>query len=199
MNILQLTIEHLLIVIAAMAIASVGGVILGILAYWGSKPLDSIILWVTDILQTIPSLALLTILMIYFGLGNVTLIIGLVLYALLPIVRNTHTGLHSIPAHIKDAAKGMGMSRMQRMMKVELPLAFPLIFSGIKIALVTSLSIAVIGVLIGSGGLGAPIYRGIQSRDYVQILSGAIPVVALALVLDYLMSLVEKRLAYTAK
>ena len=199
MNLLQLTIEHLLIVITAMAVASLVGIILGILAYWGSKLLNSIILWATDILQTIPSLALLTMLMIYFGLGNVTLIIGLVLYALLPIVRNTYTGLSMIPAHLKDAAKGMGMSRMQRMMKVELPLAFPLIFSGIKIALVTSLSIAVIGVLIGSGGLGAPIYRGIQSRDYMQILSGAIPVVALALGLDYLMSLFEKRLTFRSK
>lgn len=199
MNILQLTIEHLLIVLAAMAIASLMGVTLGILAYWGSNPLRSIILWASDILQTIPSLALLTILMIYFGLGNITLIIGLVLYALLPIVRNTYTGLDNIPAHIKDAAKGMGMSRMQRMLKVELPLAFPLVFSGIKIALVTSFSIAVIGVLIGSGGLGAPIYRGIQSRDYSQILSGGIPVVALALALDYLMSLFEKRLAFRSK
>jgi osmoprotectant transport system permease protein len=155
---------------------------------------DKFILWIVEILQTIPSLALLAILMILFGLGNVTMIVGLVLYALMPITRNTHTGLSDVSPFIKDAAKGMGMTRLQRLIKVELPLAFPLIFSGIKIALVNSLSIAVMGVLIGAGGLGYPVYRGIQTLNMKLILSGAIPVVLMALIFDLFMSRIERRL-----
>lgn len=187
----NLVLEHLLIVSISTVISIAIGVILGIFSYW-FRHLSHLILWFVDTVQTIPSLALLSVLMIVFGLGNKTLIIGLVLYSLLPIVRNTYTGIAIIPPHIKESAKGMGMSKLQRLRKVELPLAFPLIFSGIKIAVVTSLGIAVIGVLIGSGGLGYPIYRGIQTRNVELILSGAIPVVVLALLFDYGMSKVEQ-------
>lgn len=197
-ELLQDTVSHMLIVLIAICISAVVGIALGIIAYWVSY-LDKIILWFSEVMQTIPSLALLALLMIVFGLGNITLIVGLVLYALLPIVRNTYTGLNSIPQHIKDAARGMGMSRLQRLFKVELPLSFPLIFSGLKIALVNSLSVAVMGVLIGSNGLGSIIYRGIQSRNLGRIVIGAIPVVIMALIFDYLMTKVEKRLVKRAK
>lgn len=193
MSLLPLIIEHMYIVLIAIAISIIIGVVLGVISYW-VKYLDKIILWISEVLQTIPSLALLAMLMILFGLGNTTIIVGLVLYALMPIIRNTYIGLTGVPPHIIDAARGMGMSRLQRLVKVELPLSFPLIFSGIKIALVNSLSIAVMGVLIGAGGLGFPIYRGIQTRSIERILSGAIPVVLMALVFDYLMSKIEKRL-----
>lgn len=194
---LPLIMEHMFIVLCAMAIATVLGVILGVAAYW-LRWADAVILWVAETLQTIPSLALLAMLMILFGLGDVTMIAGLVLYALLPIVRNTYTGLMTISPHIKDAARGMGMSKTQRLIKVELPLAFPLIFSGLKIALVNSLSIAVMGVLIGAGGLGYPIYRGIQTRNLARILTGAVPVVLMALVFDFGMTKIEKRLVKRA-
>lgn len=197
-DLLKLTVEHMVIVLIAISIAVVIGIMLGVVAYW-VKRIDRIILWIVDTLQTIPSLALLALLMIVFGLGNVTLVAGLVLYSLLPIVRNTYVGLTGISAHIKDAARGMGMSKLQRMLKVELPLSFPMIFSGIKIATVTALSIAVIGILIGAGGLGFPIYRGIQTANIERILSGAIPVVILALVFDYFMSKIEQRLVRRAK
>lgn len=190
--------EHIALVSIAIVIAVMLGVLLGVIAYW-VKYLDSVILWFAEVMQTIPSLALLALLMIVFGLGDVTLIVGLVLYALLPIVRNTYTGLKAVSPHLKDAARGMGMSKMQRLFKVEIPLSFPLIFSGIKIALVNSLSVAVMGVLIGSGGLGEIIYRGIQSMDMRRILTGAIPVVIMALLFDILMSKVEKRLVKRAK
>ncbi len=190
--------EHIALVSIAIVIAVILGVLLGVIAYW-VKYLDSVILWFAEVMQTIPSLALLALLMIVFGLGDVTLIVGLVLYALLPIVRNTYTGLKAVSPHLKDAARGMGMSKMQRLFKVEIPLSFPLIFSGIKIALVNSLSVAVMGVLIGSGGLGEIIYRGIQSMDMRRILTGAIPVVIMALLFDILMSKVEKRLVKRAK
>ncbi len=188
-----LILEHLMIVAVATGISVVLGVLLGVLAYW-LRYADSVILWVAEALQTIPSLALLAMLMILFGLGNATIIAGLVLYALLPIVRNTYTGLSTVSPHIRDAARGMGMSKLQRLVRVELPLSFPLVFSGIKISVVNSLSIAVMGVLIGAGGLGYPIYRGIQTQNFERILSGAIPVMLMALMFDFLMSRVEKRL-----
>lgn len=195
MNLMPLILEHLMIVLIAAFIAVFIGVSLGILSYW-VRYLDKAILWAAEIIQTIPNLALLAMLMIVFGLGNVTIIAGLVLYALLPIIRNTYIGLESVPSHLKDAARGMGMSRLQRLMKVEMPLSFPLVFSGIKLAVVNSLSIAVMGVLIGAGGLGYPIYRGIQTGSLERILTGAIPVVLMALILDYLMSKVERRLVH---
>jgi len=193
MNLFALTVEHMYIVFIAILISIAAGIALGVVAYW-VRIADKFILWIVEILQTIPSLALLAMLMILFGLGNVTMIVGLVLYALMPITRNTHTGLTGVSPFIKDAAKGMGMTRLQRLIKVELPLAFPLIFSGIKIALVNSLSIAVMGVLIGAGGLGYPVYRGIQTLNMKLILSGAIPVVLMALVFDFFMSRIERRL-----
>lgn len=191
-------IEHMVIVSIAVIISSVLGIIMGIIAYW-VRFLDAIILWISEVLQTIPSLALLALLMIIFGLGDITMIVGLVLYALLPIVRNTYTGLKNVSPHLKDAARGMGMSKMQRLFIVEIPLSFPLIFSGIKIALVNSLSVAVMGVLIGANGLGTIIYRGIQSRNMMNILRGAIPVVVMALVFDYGMSKIERKLIKRTK
>jgi osmoprotectant transport system permease protein len=191
-NLIPLILEHLMIVTIAIAISVVIGVTLGVVSYW-LRPLDKIILWIAEIIQTIPTLALLALLMIIFGLGNVTIIAGLVLYALLPIIRNTYIGLEAVPPHIKDAARGMGMSKLQRLTKVEMPLSLPLIFSGVKIALVNALSIAVMGVLIGAGGLGYPIYRGIQTNNLGGILSGAIPVVLMAMMLDYFMTKMEKK------
>ena len=192
-TLVSLIIEHLMIVLIAAVISVVIGIALGIASYWVNY-LDKIILWIAEIIQTIPTLALLAMLMILFGLGNVTIIAGLVLYALMPIIRNTYIGLESVPNHIKDAARGMGMSRLQRLLKVELPLSFPLIFSGIRISVVNSLSIAVMGVLIGAGGLGYPIYRGIQTNNFGKILEGAIPVVLMALVMDFIMTKMEKRM-----
>ncbi|NCB50962.1 MAG: ABC transporter permease [Clostridia bacterium] len=197
-SLLSLTLEHLMIVAIATVISVAIGVVLGVISYW-VRGLGIIIIWAAETLQTIPSLALLALLMILFGLGNKTIIAGLVLYALLPIVRNTYTGLDTISPHIKDAARGMGMSRLQQLGKVELPLAFPMVFSGIKISVVNSLSIAVMGVLIGAGGLGYPIYRGIQTQNFGRILSGAVPVMLMALIFDYLMTKVEYRLVKRAK
>lgn len=197
-NLFPLILEHMFIVLVATVISVLVGIILGLIAYW-VRQVEAVILWLAEALQTIPSLALLALLMIFFGLGNTTIIVGLVLYALLPIVRNTYTGLTGIPPYLKDAARGMGMSKLQRLIKVELPLSFPLIFSGIKISVVNSLSIAVMGVLIGAGGLGYPIYRGIQTRNLGRILTGAVPVVFMALIFDYGMTRIEYRLKKWAK
>ncbi|PHV69899.1 amino acid ABC transporter permease [Sporanaerobium hydrogeniformans] len=186
-------VEHVYIVLIASLVATGIGILLGVVAYW-VKYLDTIIIMTADSIQTIPSLALLAMLMICFGLGNTTLIVGLVLYSLLPIIRNTYNGLNNIPPSIHEAARGMGMSKYQRLVKVELPLAFPMIFSGVKIAVVTAIGISVIGVLIGAGGLGYPVYRGIQSNNLGLILQGAIPVVGLAILFDLGMGRIEKQL-----
>ncbi len=194
MNLFPLIMEHMYIVLLSIAISAFIGIFLGVAAYW-VKPAAPLMMGLAEAIQTIPSLALLAMLMIFFGLGNATMIAGLVLYSLLPIMRNTHTGLTSVSQSVKDAAKGMGMSKVQQLLQVELPLSFPLIFSGLKIALVNALSIAVMGVLIGAGGLGYPIYRGIQTRQIDRILTGALPVVLMALLFDALMSKVEQRLS----
>lgn len=190
--------QHLFIVTIAIVISAATGLVLGVLSYW-IRPLGTVLIWSAEMIQTIPSLALLALLMIIFGLGNVTMIAGLVLYALLPIVRNACTGLSDIAPHLVEAAKGMGMSRLQRLFRVELPLALPMIFAGVKIALVNSLSIAVMGVLIGADGLGYIIYRGIQQRNFARILTGAVPVVLMALLFDAAMSRVERVLSRASR
>lgn len=190
--------EHMIITLVSVVIASFIGLGLGVLSYW-KKSLGPFIITICELIQTIPSLALLALLMIIFGLGDVTMGSALVLYALLPIVRNTHTALSQLPPAIIDAARGMGMSRMQRLIKVEIPLSIPMIFGGIKVALVNSLSIAVMGVLIGAGGLGNIVYRGIQQQNMGRIIIGAIPVVVGALLFDWLLGKVEEHLAKGAR
>ena len=191
--ILQWIVEHVYIVLIAGFFSVILGVFFAIIGYW-IRPVGNIIILFADIIQTVPSLALLSMLMIWFGLGNVTMIIGLILYSLLPIIRNTHTGLLEVPEYIKDAAQGMGMTSIQRLCQVELPLAFPLILTGIKISLVTSLGIAVLGVLIGAGGLGNPIYRGFQTDNFAMLMSGTIPVMLMSIFFDLLLSRLERTL-----
>ena len=190
--------EHLTIVAISMVFAAIIGIALGVFSYWKPR-VGRYIIGIAEIIQTIPSLALLALLMIIFGLGDLTMGVALVLYALLPIIRNTYTSLTELPPYIIDAARGMGMSRQQRLVKVEIPLSIPMIFGGLKVALVNSLSIAVMGVLIGSGGLGYIIYRGIQQRNMDRILLGAIPVVVIALIFDWGMGKAEKRLLKHAR
>lgn len=176
--------EHLAVTASGVAIAVVIGIAAGI--FIARKPaFAGPVLYIADIIQTIPSLALLALLMIVFGLGDLTVVIGLCLYSLLPVIRNTYTGVTSIAPAIREAARGMGMSNMQSLVRVELPIAMPMILSGIRIAFVTALGTAVIGVLIGAGGLGYIIYRGIQSLDWGLMIEGTVPVVLLSLLAQY--------------
>ena len=190
---LDMVLEHLYIVLISMFVTILIGLPLGIFAYM-DRQARKIILWIVDILQTIPALALLGIIMVFFGAGKLTVIIGLVLYSLLPVVRNTFLGLEDIDPAIKEAARGMGMSQVHRLIHVEIPIAFPVIFTGIRISTVTAIGVAVFATFVGGGGLGSVIYRGIHIQNMNLILSGTFTLMAMAVIFDGVMAYIEKRL-----
>jgi osmoprotectant transport system permease protein len=194
---LQLLGEHLVLVVSAILIAAAIAIPLGLVV--ASKPrLRGIALGIANIGQTIPSLALFGFLIpIPFigGIGQHTAIVALVIYALLPILRNTVTGILGVDAAVRDSAVAMGMTRGQILRMVELPLAAPTIVSGLRIATVTTIGTATIAAAIGAGGLGVFIFRGIASVDKLQILAGALPAAALALLADGALGWLEKRWA----
>ncbi|WHH57999.1 ABC transporter permease [Petroclostridium sp. X23] len=197
-KIFTVVMEHLQIAASGVVIAIFVGVAIGIILT-KYRAIAGFVMSVTDIIQTIPTLALLSILMTMFGLGDGTVITGLFLYSLLPIIRNTYVGILSVPEGLIEAGTGMGMTKMQLMLKVELPLALPIILSGIRIAFITALGITTIGVLIGAGGLGKFIWRGIQINDVSMILSGAIPVSILAVGADLLLGYAEGKMVKRAQ
>lgn len=185
--------QHLYLVCVSCVLTTIIGIAFGILSYI-FKEVRPVILWFVDILQTIPVLALLGIVMIFFGGTSLTVIIGIVLYSLLPVVRNTFTGLQSIDPAIKEAARGMGMTSLQQLFKVELPLSFPMIFTGIRIAVVTSIGIAVFGSVVGGGGLGTTINRAILIQDMSTLAQATLTLMIMAVTFDVVMSYVEKKL-----
>ncbi len=194
-DITSLTGEHLVLVGISSLCAIVLGVGLGI-AGTRRPMLRNISLSVANILQTIPSVALFGFLLpvpFIGGIGKHTAILCLVLYSLLPILRNTIVGLTSVDKPVREAAVAMGMTDGQLLRLVELPLAAPTILAGIRIAIVTNIGTAVIAAIIGGGGLGVLIFRGVASVDTLQILAGAIPAAAMALIADALMSALERK------
>lgn len=184
--------EHLFIVLSASILSIVVGVLLGIWAYV-SKKARGIILQVVDVLQTIPSLALLGMIMVVLNPGKLTVIIGITLYSLLPIVRNTCLGLQEVDSGVKEAARGMGMSKFYRLFRVEFPLAFPTMFTGIRIAVVNAIGTAVFAAFVGGGGLGGVITQGIRISSMKMILSATGVLMVIAVLLDILMSWFEKQ------
>ncbi|RCX20996.1 osmoprotectant transport system permease protein [Anaerobacterium chartisolvens] len=187
------TYEHLRITFEGVAIAIIVGIAVGIVIS-RHKAVAGVVMSVADIIQTIPSLALLAVLMMVFGLGNTPAVVALFMYSFLPIVRNTYVGITGVDKSLTEAGTGMGMTRLQLLFKVKIPIAMPIIFSGIRVAVVTALGVATIGVFIGSGGLGNFIYRGVQMGDVKMILWGAIPLSILAIGFDVLLEQGEKRM-----
>jgi len=185
--------EHLFIVFAAMTFTVIAGTPLGVCAYF-YKPTRKPILIIVEILQTTPAMALLGIIMVFMGAGRPTVIIGLLLYSLLPIVQNTYVGLSEVDPAIKEAATGMGMTRMYRLVHVELPIASPLIFAGIRIATVTAVGTATFAAFVGGGGLGALIFRGVRTSNMQVILTSTVALMLMAVVFDFAMSTIEKSL-----
>ena len=192
----QLTGEHLFLVGVSSALAIVIGVGVGILGT--RRPgLRKVSVSIANILQTVPSLALFGFLLpipVIGGIGAHTAILCLVLYSLLPILRNTIVGITGVEQPVREAAVAMGMTDFQLLRMVELPLAAPAIIAGIRIALVTNIGTAVIAAVIGGGGLGVLIFRGVASVDTLEILAGALPAAAMALLADALMNLAERRM-----
>ena len=159
---LEQSVQHIRLVGYSVAAAVVVGVALGIVAH-RSQPARSAILTVTSTLLTIPSLAFFALLIPVVGIGNAAPTVALFFYALLPIVRNTVSGLESVDPAIVESAKGMGMGWWRRLQRIELPLAWPVILTGVRVATLLNVGIAAIAVLVGGDGLGQEIFRGIRS------------------------------------
>jgi len=193
-ELLALTGQHVVLVLVSTALAVLIGLPLGI-AMTRSERLARVLLGLAGLAQTIPSLALFGFLIplpFVGGIGARTAIIALVLYALLPILRNTYTGIRQVDPAVLEAATGMGMTAGQRLRLVELPLALPVILAGVRIAAVVSVGTATIAAAIGAGGLGTYVFRGLATVDARLILAGAIPAALLALLIDGLLAAVER-------
>ena len=190
-EVINLAAEHLRITAFAMAIAVAIGVPLGILIA-RIRPLGPVVLAVASIFYLIPSLALFAVLVPVTGLGPQPAVIGLVLYSQLAIVRNTATGLLTVPPSLRETAEGMGMTGLQRLFLVELPLALPMIIAGIRVAAVMSIGAATIAAYVGAGGLGALIFQGMRLIWPEMVLAGAIPASVMAVAVDFAFVLLER-------
>jgi len=190
--------QHLYLSIISVLIAIIIGIPLGILISNEPK-LSKPIIGTTNVIQAVPSLALLGFLIPFIGIGSNPAIVMVVLYSLLPIVKNTYTGLTNIDGDILEAAKGIGLTKSQTMRKVQLPLAFPMIMAGIRISAVTAVGLMTIAAFVGAGGLGYLVFSGVQTVDNNMILAGAIPACILALLIDFVVGKLETSLSYTSK
>lgn len=190
-KLLSQTLEHIGLTFISLLIAVMIGLPLGILIA-RKKQLSGSVLGFAGVLQTIPSIALLGFMIPLLGIGPKPAIVALLLYALLPIIRNTYTGITGVDASVKEAAIAMGMSKWQILKQVELPLAMPVILAGIRTATVINVGVATLASYIAAGGLGEFIFGGISLNNTNMILAGAIPAALLAIVFDFLLSLVQK-------
>lgn len=196
-ELLRLTLEHVVVVCVSLLAAVALGVPLGV---WATRraALRNWLLGFASVMQTVPSLALFGFLIpipLVGGIGKQSVITALVLYALLPILRNTFTGIVNVDAAVCDSAVAMGLTGGQLLRQVELPLAAPSIMAGIRVAAVGTIGTATIGAAIGGGGLGVLIFRGVASVDTAQILAGAVPAALLALLADAGLGWIEGKLS----
>jgi osmoprotectant transport system permease protein len=185
----QRTLEHVSIVGVAITIAIAMGVPIGILITQ-SKAMADRVLYVAAIIMTIPSIALFGLLipilsLVGQGIGYLPAVVALILYSQLPIIRNTYTAIMNVDPALREAARGTGMTTVERLRHVELPIALPVIVNGIRNAVVLNIAIGAIATYIGAGGLGTFISRGISQTDVRQLLTGALAVSVLAIVADY--------------
>ena len=187
------TLQHLKLVALAMGLATLVGVPLGI-HLTRERIIEGPVLAGVSVIQTIPSLALLGFLIPLFGIGEKPALLALFLYALLPIVRNTVSGVRSVDPASIEAGYGMGMREHQVLARVTLPQALPVIMAGVRTATVLTVAVATLCAFVGAGGLGTFIFRGIAMVNTKMVLAGAIPAAVLALVLDGLLALCERAL-----
>jgi len=195
---LKLTIEHISLVAVAVGLATVTGVPIGI-AITQNEKMANIVLYIASIIITIPSIALFGLMIpilsvIGQGIGYLPAVIAVLLYSQLPIIRNTYTAINNVDPALREAARGIGMNPMQRLRMVEIPLATPVIMAGIRIAVVMNIGVMAIASYIGAGGLGVLISRGISQSDPRQLIAGAITVSVLAIIADYSLMFLQKKL-----
>ncbi len=187
----QKTIEHFYISFVALLLAMVVSIPLGIVLT-RTKKLAKVVLSIASVLQTVPSLAVLAIMIPFLGVGKLPAIIALFIYILLPILNNTYIGINNVDKNVKGAGISMGMTKFQEMYMVELPLAISVIMSGIRLSSVYAISWATLASFIGAGGLGDFIFNGLNLYQPDLIISGAIAVTAIALIMDFVLSKVEE-------
>lgn len=191
--------RHFLISIYGVLFAAIVGIPIGILIS-RRKKMAGWIISVANLIQTVPSLAMLSILMLGLGLGVNTVIVTVFLYSLLPIVKNTYTGMIQVDRNVLDVGKGMGMTKWQRLYMIELPLSVSVIMAGIRNALVVAIGITAIGAFVGAGGLGDIIIRGTNATDGTAIiLVGALPTALMAIITDFVLGMIERRLDPASK
>lgn len=189
-QILSLLIEHIKLTAISVGLAILIGVPLGIFISYAAKA-SKPILAIANVIQAIPSMALLGFMIPFLGIGTVPAIVAVVLYSLLPIIKNTYTGIENINPQTLEAAKGIGLTPFQILTKVQIPLALPVIMADVRIASVTAVGLMTMAAFIGAGGLGYLVFSGIRTVNNNQILAGAIPACLLALLVDFLIGLVE--------
>ncbi|MEK4969817.1 ABC transporter permease [Cytobacillus sp. FSL R7-0696] len=186
--------RHFLMSAYGVLFAAIVGIPVGILIARYSR-LSSVVLSLANVIQTIPALAMLAVLMLVMGLGTNTVVFALFLYSLLPIIKNTYTGIRNVDHTLIESGKAMGMTKWQILRMVEIPLSLSVIMAGLRTALVITIGIATIGTLIGAGGLGDIIMRGTNAQDGTAIiLAGAIPTAFMAVIADVLMGWLERSL-----
>lgn len=185
--------RHFLISIYGVLLAAIVGIPIGIFIAHHHR-LSGLVIGVANVIQTVPSLAMLSIIMIGLGLGVNTVIVTVFLYALLPIIKNTYTGMKNVDPSVLDSGTGMGMTRFQLLRLVELPLSLSVIMAGIRNALVLAIGITAIGTFVGAGGLGDIIIRGTNATNGgAIILAGALPTALMAIISDLVLGWIEKR------
>lgn len=192
------TLEHISLVGVAVGLATLTGVPIGI-AITKNERVARLVLYLASIIVTIPSIALFGIMipvlsLIGHGIGYVPAVIAVLLYSQLPIIRNTYTAINNVNPALREAARGIGMSPNQRLRMVEIPLAVPVIMAGVRTAVVLNIGVMAIAAYIGAGGLGTFISRGISQSDPRQLIVGAVAVSLLAIIVDYALLFVQKRL-----
>ncbi|MCK5128569.1 MAG: ABC transporter permease [Clostridiales bacterium] len=190
---IKLLLEHLTLTVIAVAIITVLGLSIGIYMT-RNEIFAKIMLIVTNFLYTIPSIALFGFLVIITGIGNKSAVTALVLYGLLPIIRNTYVGIREVDTQIMESARGMGSTNRQLLFKVQLPLALPVIVAGFRTMVVMTIALCGIASFIGAGGLGVAIWRGITTNFPEMTIAGSLLVALLAIITDAILELVEKKM-----
>jgi len=193
----EVALWHIILVAISSAVSIFVGISLAIISRLSSiKDLKELFLQLAGIGETIPTVAILALLVPFIGFGIKPVIFALIVYGLLPVLRNTIDGFDTVPTDVKEAAKGLGMSPWQILLKIELPMAFPAILAGVRASIILNISVATIGAVVGANGFGTLIMNGIRSNDTLLLLKGALPVTILALTVDSFFSSVEKKMIW---